>query len=319
MKKIEAHKTVAAAALLVVVVCVVVYALALLPQIRSNREMREQAEKKEKELKELLDRRWELDPSYLGQLEKQYESHRRASMKRLTDVLQNANDEFRPLIDEHGTGDVKVYEWQAAVSLIDYQENFNNMKKNLAYQGIYLNDSYLGLSESTSLPDDQMQNTYRLLAQIYVVERLALLTRKHGLKLGDGDWRPANDDDWRPDPRRPVAMIRALPVRAYTIDSGEEPYLEEFPVELKVRGRINDLCRFLANLTDNGYFLPLERIVIKAAGVDAFSRPGYRYLTNEDIEVRLVCSGFLVLRDIEKLKQRKDKKLEKVQTYKRGA
>ena len=87
----------------------------------------------------------------------------------------------------------------------------------------------------------------------------------------------------------------------------EEPY----PVQLTVRGHINDLCMFLTNLTENGYFLPLDRIVIQATGVEKFKKPGYGYRTNEEVEATMICSGFLVLQDLDKLRQKKGKEVKK--------
>ncbi len=322
MRRVEAHKTIAATAGLIVAVGLVAYFLVLYPKVKANQALKERADKLETELREDVERGWELSPGYLNELKRLYGIHRGESLEKLLDVLANANSEFKQMIDPYNSG-VKLYDWQIGVTLFEYQEKFEAVKRNLAGQGIYLNEQALGMSVDTSMPEDQLQYTYRLLAKMHVVERLALLCKKHGLQLADSDWKPKKPPaDWTPDTARPPAMIKALQTRAYAVDpaEGEETkvFVEEFPIQIKVNGHINDLCGLLANLTEEGYFLPLDRIVLHSTGIDHFRRPGFGYRTHERIEATLTCSGFLVMMDIAELQNAKaEVSLKKVKKKKR--
>ncbi len=304
MNVVELQKNLAATAIFILLVAGGVYFLSLRPIMEANDKIREDITNVQNKLRG-ESRKWELNPRFLSELKRQYDRHRQGTRKLLFAVLKKADGEFKNLVDPNDIG-LKFASWKAGVTLFEYQEMFLKIKDELARQNIYLNEEVLGLEEGSSAPRGY---TYRLLARLHVVEQLARLCRKHGLQLGNPNWQSAKPDAPPIDRKRPPAMLTVLPVRAYVTDARTKSYVEEFPVQLIVRGKLGNLCQLLQNLTDEGHFLPLDRLEIRRIGIDKYQKPAYRFRTKDggEIEARLICSGFLALGALDKLEGEPEK------------
>ena len=300
-KHYEIQKTLAAVALFIVTLAVVLHFLVLGPLIGRNRVLQSGNKKQQEDLERQTGQRWELNPDSLSKVRQQYEKYRGDYLLKLMDVLGRADKEFEPLTDpfQHG---IKFQDWRVSVTLFDYQERFAKAKRELERENVFLNEEYLGLAEASAPPEGREEYTYRLVARLYVVEEVAKLLRRNGLRLDNPKYQPKGGTL---DPGRPAAMIQSLPVRVYVPDVKAEPFAEEYPVKVTVRGRLPDLCHFLDSLAAGNRFLLLDRIWVTSAGVDNFLKPGFNMQAQEEIEATIICSGFMVLQDIEKLRAEK--------------
>lgn len=169
------------------------------------------------------------------------------------------------------------------VSRLDFQDEYNNLEQKLSARNVFLSEEVLRLGEKTTSP-----HTYQLVLQVWTVDRLADLALAAGLQFQQADGVVVQDE--RGAGRRP-ARIQVLPIRAYTVTDGDEPYLLEFPVRLGLVGTPDQVFRFLASLHAEGVFLPAGQVEITAL-------PGFRDDPRETavgiaaLSLDIECSSF---------------------------
>ncbi len=276
----------------------------LQPLIEGNRGLRNANEKAKNELLK-IDKSWKgrLEPSYFQSLDKQYTAQGGNRYRQVYRVLRRANDEFKDVYDPTNAG-ISVTEWRNGVTDYAYRAAYTEAKERLAAKRIYLHEKVLGLSEDESV---RHENRYRLVAHIHVIEQLATLAAQHRLRPGAPDlverWKSKNSGvELEYTPSRPPAMINAMPVRSYFAEGKDEQFADEFPVEMTLRGKMTDLCKFLNDLTLKGAFLPLDRIEVKLIGAENYDNMSYANRKVDLVEAKLICSGFLVIEDLDSMK-----------------
>ena len=160
---------------------------------------------------------------------------------------------------------------------LDYHILYLEIERELGEQGIVLHEETLGRNEFSTTENDKL---YQLIPSMWVVKNVAILARKHNLSLTNPKLGGAATET-------EYADISVLPLRTYNTAVNLEPYLEEYPVRVTVRGTTEDFTDFMLALTGEGHFLPVEFVRLVKVGAKIPNR--------DRIEATIVCSGFLPL------------------------
>ena len=216
-------------------------------------------------------------------------------------VLRDATSMFKPKIEKFfgSTAD-----FMKEASRLDYREEYNQLERRLAGEGIVLAEEVLNLGEGSSSP-----STYQLLLQLYTLEAVLDLAL-------ESDLRPAKDPNVTvatETNQRGVqaAKLTVLPMRPYFLrPEDKEPYVLEFPVRMTLRGKLEGVCRFLSRLHANGAFFPVTHFEMKTEN-PALARPDSEgNVTIDRVEIEVECSAFF--RPSEKAPARAVKKVKKL-------
>ena len=188
-------------------------------------------------------------------------------------AFHRSRDEFPKLRDrsEYDTFDDFLLANQLA-----YQILYIDIVRELGEQGIVLHEETLGRTQYSTTENDKL---YQLIPSMWVVKNVAILARKHNLSLTNPKLGGATETEY--------ADISVLPLRTYNTAVNLEPYLEEYPVRVTVRGTTEDFTDFMLALTGEGHFLPVEFVRLVKVGAKIPNR--------DRIEATIVCSGFLPL------------------------
>jgi len=250
----------------------------------------------------LQNREWKLFPKYLDKLNKEYIRSRDSRFMQLEDVVKHANGEFGKLYDPTNVGQ-SVKQWKDGLIVFNYGEMFWDVKNSLKDRGVYLDDAVLGMDDKKTVP---RQRIYRQLAHLHVVRELVLLAQKNRLRMSHPDmteaWKSENGNS--AEFVKHPAIVSILKARSYFVPEDPEAFADEFPVEMRVRGKLGDITKFLHGLTTNKHFLPLDRIQVKAIGAERYFKSinDARRSGENQVEARIICSGFLFLKDIKKIR-----------------
>ncbi|HAR66018.1 MAG TPA: hypothetical protein DCR55_07380 [Lentisphaeria bacterium] len=233
-----------------------------------------------------------LDPQKLRQLDAVLAKDKKKIYKKFSAVYQQVQRPLAREIDRYDT----VENFCNSIQRFDYQEYYVQTTDELAKHDVHLYGRVLKLSENSGAEKD-----YHLLCHIWTVRSLALLARKHDLKLADEalvappppeDASVEDQQAWQREQQLPPANIEALEVRSYATKADADAYVEEFPVRMTMMGTVTDLTRFLHDLSGPTTFLPLQQIEIEKIG---------RRAQDDTVKVTVVCSLFLLLRSQDKL------------------
>ncbi len=252
----------------------VIYYFLLLPLKQSNEALRTRNDDRKAALRRTG---YSLNPKQLETIRGSMQSRLELLQVTLNNVYDEAMAQF--------ANDVRVYDtvvgFRRGITQLDYQEAFNKVRRELAAKGIMLDEQVLQLSEQSTAGT----TTYRLVAHMWVVRDLAELIVKHKLDVRKWDLPGVG----AMQPNAIPAHIVVHPAKLYAIAKDEPVILEEYPVEVKIRGPLQRIMEFVADLTADERFLPLDTVVIERL-VDENPR-------QDMVEATLVCSGFLIMSD----------------------
>ncbi|MBQ4479181.1 MAG: hypothetical protein II943_00915 [Victivallales bacterium] len=165
-----------------------------------------------------------------------------------------------------------------AVSRIDYKDAYDHFAQELEEQKVTLDPTNLGLGEDTADP------VWQMTLKLWTAQQICHIAREHHLAILSEDG---------------IAAINALPPIAYTVEDTDTatPYLLEFPVRVKLKGRLEDFLLFAQSLSTSICFLPLKQLEIQTLPPDP-PLPG-KVNTVDTAIFNMVCSSFLQPRSSE--------------------
>jgi len=266
------HRTLAAVVLFLAVMAGLFCFLVLRPKWQSVKDSREQVLTKQAELKK---HGWPLDPERLRALLEAKQKYERRTATLSEDVVQQATSMFdRKIRMFFGTPE----DFRVEVSLLDYQEEFDQITRRFRQQDVVLEESILGIGETSS-----SAYTYQLVLHLWTMESLLDLVLKHNL-------RPTTDASVTVQTdrgRKQAAMVTCLPMESYILDPGDKtPYIIEFPLRLTVRGKLEDFCALLRALHADGNYFPISNVELRKV-VPPANLPAL-----DVVEISMVCSSF---------------------------
>ena len=188
-------------------------------------------------------------------------------------AFHRSRDEFPKLRDR---SEYDTFDDFRLANQLAYQILYLDIVRELGEQGIVLHEETLGRTQYSTTENDKL---YQLIPSMWVVKNVAILARKHNLSLTNPKLGGATETEY--------ADISVLPLRTYNTAVNLEPYLEEYPVRVTVRGTTEDFTDFMLALTGEGHFLPVEFVRLVKVGAKIPNR--------DRIEATIVCSGFLPL------------------------
>jgi len=271
------HKQLGILTVLVLALCVVAYIILLRPKQQEVSSTRKQVEEL---LGELRPKGWPLDPDRLEGL-KEVRSGELARFVTLSDdVLRDATSMFDRNISFFGS----LGEFRDAVTRLQYQEEYMQFEQHFRAQNLVFAEEILNLSENT-----ESFYMYQLVLQLWTVQALCDLALRHQLE-------PVRNPDVRVMGEvgggRLAAEVSALPMRSYYAHKdATEPYILEFPVQLVLQGKIQNLVEFLRSLHTEDRFFPVSRLELRKV-VPPPDKPAL-----DAIEVTVQCSSFYRLSD----------------------
>ena len=188
-------------------------------------------------------------------------------------AFHRSRDEFPKLRDKNEYDSFNDFR---LARQLDYQILYIDIVRELGEHGIVLHEETLGRTQYSTTENEKL---YQLIPSMWVVKNVAILARKHNLSLTNPKLGGSTETEY--------ADISVLPLRTYNTAINLEPYLEEYPVRVTVRGTTEDFTDFLLALTSEGHFLPVEFVRLVKVGAKIPNR--------DRIEATIVCSGFLPL------------------------
>ena len=188
-------------------------------------------------------------------------------------AFHRSRDEFPKLRDR---SEYDTFDDFRLANQLAYQILYLDTVRELEEQGIVLHEETLGRTQYSTTENDKL---YQLIPSMWVVKNVAILAREYNLSLTNSKLGGPSEIEY--------ADISVLPLRTYNTAVNLEPYLEEYPVRVTVRGATEDFTDFLLALTGEGHFLPLEFVRLVKVGAKIPNR--------DRIEATIVCSGFLPL------------------------
>ena len=140
-------------------------------------------------------------------------------------------------------------------------------------------DCNVDISQATISPDeDSNEPVYQQMLKLWTLRFLVRQAAEKGLSF-----EAAKDD---------APAILALRSRAYLNDGSERPYLLEFPVLLRLQGKLENFISFAKGLQEGRRFLPIKSIEIYSTPPADFPPGERRELAN--LHFRIICSAFFV-------------------------
>ena len=290
------HKKTLTAGLGVLGICALIYFVAVHPLKLKTDRMSDEIKARQTDLRRAG---FPLMPSKLQDIQRNMLALKTGTHQNFDRVYDMSMAGFKERIEIYDTVD----SFRRSITRFDFQEAYARISDELADEQVYLKGEVLGLSEDSSAKYD-----YHLLTHIWAVRDLALLVRRHQLEVGDANLikpikldneeNPIEEDQrrWQWETHHPPANITVLPVKRFAAQKDAEPFLEEFPVKITVRGKLRDYCNMLADLTEGRTFLPVDTSEVRKTGLD---NP-----RSDTVEGTLVVSAFLFLKEKRELVER---------------
>lgn len=225
---------------------------------------------------DLIGRGFPVNPAQLNRLKMDLDAQRSRIWQKYDKVYDVAMQEFKDQIALYNS----VQAYQKSISQLDYQEKFLAIKRELADVGIALDEKILGLSETSS-----SDRNYQLYSQLLVVKKIAMLAKDNHLSFAKTNKKKTDDES----KQAASAKIAIKKVIRYATEQDQNPFVEEYPVQFAVIGKLGDFSNFLFCLTRPPHFIPVTRVSVRKIDCDHFHR--------ELIEGVVSCSAFLLLRD----------------------
>lgn len=165
-----------------------------------------------------------------------------------------------------------------SVSRIDYKDAYDRFAQELAEHQVTLDAVHFGLNE------DGQEPVWQMILKLWTAQQLCRLAHEHHLTIHSEDG---------------IADLTALPPISYAVDEADAPppYLLEFPVRLKLEGKLDDFLRFAQSLSSAICFLPIKQLEIHTLPPQP---PVLGQVNQVDTAVfTIVCSSFLQPRSFE--------------------
>ena len=234
------------------------------------------------------------------------EVNKSESAKQVLSVFEKAEEQFKPIFDPYGNGET-FEDFKTRINYLVYKTEYISVKTEMSNRGVFLYDKLLNLYEE-SLPD----LPYRHYIQLKLVHQLLTLSRSYNLSVSHDSFKYPGNEPAAVKARKP-ARVTVLPVKHYVIEGSDKPFMEEYPVRITVRGRVNQISNFLLSLTGNKRFMPLQSIEMRrvVTGKQEDEWDGI-------VEAEIVCSAMLILVEKSILKESSRKLNQKVSLWKRG-
>lgn len=297
------HRNLTALVGLVLIAFVASVMFGLRPKQRDVRALEENVQRLESDLRRTG---WPLDPDRLDRL-KDVKAKERDKLRLQSDeLLEQATSVFVEKIRrQYGSTE----EFRTNVSRLDFTEELNQLQLYCRSRGrIVLAEEVLNLSEKTD-----SVNTYQMVLQVWTLR--AVLDLALASKLfprESGIWVETDVERAGRREKEAVACLSVLPVRGYSLrPEDKEPYLLEIPVRLGFRGKLEDLCTFLARLqnaeildwdtargdkSDQTHqlrcFFPVSHVEVRK------TMPGEEQRVTDEIDVDVECSAFFRFKDV---------------------
>jgi hypothetical protein len=293
MKLIPQHHTPLAILGFVAIASLLCYWLLVAPIRSANEENAVKADEREKRL---LRTGFPLDPDLLEKEVDRLNSQLKGAngapgvMAGSQAVMETATRMFSERVEQR-YGSLATFRRDA--DRIFFQSDFSRISLKLSGNGIPLAPTVLGISDESPSP-----YIYQLILQIWTVERAADLVTDAGLTV-----LPVPDVQVEYDGKQTnAADIRLRPLRAFANERVERrgnrretiitPYLLEIPVQVSVRGTLDQVRLLIRNLTANGNFLPATHVEIQADDPSLEVYHDGRKVTVDKVRATIECSAF---------------------------
>jgi len=297
------HRNLTALVGLVLIAFVASVMFGLRPKQREVRNLEQSVQQLESDLRKTG---WPLDPDRLNSLKDVKGKERDRLRQQSADLLEKATVVFVEKIKrQYGSTD----EFRTNVSRLDFTEELNQLHMYCRGRGrIFLAEEVLNLSEKTD-----GANTYQMVLQVWTLRAVLDLALASKLTPREsGIWVESDVERAGRREKEPVACLSVLPVRAYSLrPDDKEPYLLEIPVRLGLRGKLENLCAFLA-LVQTGEildwdtargdkadqthklrcFFPVSHMEVRK------TMPGEDQRVTDEIDIDVECSSFFRYRDV---------------------
>jgi len=300
----QTHKTLLSVAGMTLFLTVMAHLYLLKPKLSENKNLSISIKKVSDELRD-RDKSWNLSPQYFQALKIRYDRIRNKRLDGLREVFVRANDEFKKLIDPIEYGQT-VKQWRSGLFIMSFGEAYYNTMDEMKGINVNLDERVLGIRANQIV---RRRQVYRKLAHLYVVREVVKLAKANGLKMTDAemtaDW--CNENGEKNEFVKQPAMVMIKTMRSFFVQGETRAFMDEFPVEIRVRGKLRQLSKFVTALTLGKRFLPIDTISVRAIGAEKylkslkFSKHGVENM----VEARMTVSGFLVHEDVKKLSNKR--------------
>ena len=160
-----------------------------------------------------------------------------------------------------------------SVTRIDYKDLYDRITSELKGAGVTLKDSHFAPAENNQTP------IYQQIFKLWTAELLVQIARRNQLKiLTDGEASAI-------DPLAPIAYVASEA-------PGTPPYLVEFPVRIRLQGKVADFLAFMSELQNDRRFIPMKHLSVTTAPPSK-PVPGTENVVDE-ATFNVVCSAFLL-------------------------
>jgi Tfp pilus assembly protein PilO len=194
---------------------------------------------------------------------------------------------------------VNPADFSKEITRLDYQDEYNKVKDELASRNIYFSEESLGLGG-----DSDENLIYPLVLQIWMVEDIVKIALDNSLQvLQEENTNVKNEKGILKN----VVSVKLLPIKPYSLYTTDKKiYIIEFPMRMSIRGTLTEFIGFLRDMHSDGKYFPISRLQIRAI-------PEYKninskfYLTNEVLDIEIECSAFFRKSEDTPVKKKKKK------------
>lgn len=229
---------------------------------------------------------WPLDVGQLEALAARKDQELRRATQAKDRVIAKSTELFRDKV-------MYLYEnwahFEEQASYLDYQQEFLRIEGKLSGKGLVLHSDVLGLSE------DSTGEEHELILQVWLLEAAIDKILAYNLKpvmapaVPPSKFAAATADL---DKLPKASSVTILPPTPYYLHkTHQNPYLLEFGLRLRLRGKASDLHDFLEHASEPPSFLAIPRMEIEKP---LPSSPKY---TDDTVEAEIICTAFYLLDD----------------------
>ena len=288
MKWPKCHQNLLATILLLFLASMMFVMFRLRPQWQEYSRLRSERDGLEGQLKSSI---WPRDASRLDALLRDYRKRidkdlgtgTGQGLKQFSeDVLKRATSQFdERIIGEYGS----IQDFMQKASQTEYKDQYDRLDTYLLGHKVNLDQSIFGMDESTNEP-----HKYQMLLKLWTTKGVVDCAVAAGLKVTQS----------RSSRGRPASQVHICPMRAYTIsESAAESYLQEFPVQMEVRGKLSAFRKFVQLLCSDGHFFPIIQMELsttppRTSGKNPEKGDKDGFFRTRELTARVVCSSFFM-------------------------
>lgn len=187
-----------------------------------------------------------------------------------------------------------------------YSDQYDKLKKELAEgpQRIELVPQVYGMGRSSE------GNYYYMTLKLLLTREIVNLVQAHHLRVeksAEASYAPETSNvhmDVRERdslPKVRASLCKTLPVKAFALREGDEPTLLEIPLQMTIRGRLENFTSFVKALQSENRFLVLTNLEMQTERPVLMNQRGGRLIQRQEndseihletITVTFKCSGF---------------------------